>query len=124
MLYEVSIPPLAPRTGASYQQVARQRGGYAQAAAISVVSLAEDGRCKDVRLVLFSVGETPILSGSAAKMLVGQEATPDLVAEVARTVAKDEVDPGSDLHGSAEYRHHLVEVLSERSLTQAFERAK
>lgn len=124
MLVEVVLPPMAPRTGAAYKQVSRQHGGYAQAAAISVVSLDESNRCKDVRVVLFSVGETPILSKAAAQILVGNQPTPQAIAEVAAMVAKDEVDPGSDLHGTSAYRRNLVNVLVGRSLTEAFSRAR
>ncbi len=123
MLAEVILPPLPPRTGGAYKQVSRQRGGYAQAAAVSVVTLDERNRCKEVRLVLFSVGETPILSKYAAKVLVGNEPTAAAIADVAAEVAKSEVDPGSDLHGTAEYRRNLVNVLVGRSLTEAFARA-
>ena len=124
MLAEVVLPPLAPRTAGSYKQVSRQRGGYAQAATISVVSLDDRNRVKDVRCVLFSVGETPILSKYAAKVLVGNEATEAAIADVATYVAKNECDPGSDLHGTTEYRRQLVEVLVRRALTEAVLRAK
>ncbi len=124
MLAEVILPPLAPRTAGAYKQVSRQRGGYAQAAAISVVTLDDRNRCKDVRLVLFSVGETPILSKYAAKVLVGNEPTPAAIADVAAEVARSEVDPGTDLHGTAEYRKNLVNVLVGRSLTEAFARVR
>lgn len=124
MLAEVVLPPLAPRTAGSYKQVSRQRGGYAQAATISVVTLDDHNRVKDVRLVLFSVGETPILSKYAAKVLVGNEATEAAIAEVAAYAAKNECDPGSDLHGTAAYRRQLVDVLVRRGLTEAVQRAK
>jgi aerobic carbon-monoxide dehydrogenase medium subunit len=124
MLAEVVLPPMAPRSGSSFQWVSRQRGGYAQAAAISVVTLDDRNRCKDVRVVLFSVGENPILTQAAPRILVGNEPTAEAIVEVAATIAKDEVDPGTDLHGTAEYRRHLVNVLVGRSLTEAFDRAK
>ncbi len=124
MLAEVVLPPLAPRTAGSYKQVSRQRGGYAQAATISVVSLDDRNRVKDVRCVLFSVGETPILSKYAAKVLVGNEPTEAAIADVAAYAAKNECDPGSDLHGTTEYRRQLVEVLVRRALTEAVLRAK
>ena len=124
MLTEVSIPPLAPMTAASYQQVSRQRGGYAQAATICVVTLDANRNCKDVRLVLFSVGETPILSKIASGTLVGKPFSEDLIDKVAAEVAQKEVDPGSDLHGTAEYRRELVKVLSRRALVEAFQRVK
>ena len=124
MLAEVVLPPLAPRTAGSYKQVSRQRGGYAQAATISIIGLDERNRVKDVRYVLFSVSETPILSKYAAKVLVGNEPTEAAIADVAAYVAKNECDPGSDLHGTTEYRRQLVEVLVRRALTEAVLRAK
>ncbi|MHB8112635.1 MAG: FAD binding domain-containing protein [Bellilinea sp.] len=124
MLAEVVLPPLAPRTAGSYKQVSRQRGGYAQAATISIVGLDDRNRVKDVRCVIFSVGETPILSKYAAKVLVGNEPTEAAIADVAAYVAKNECDPGSDLHGTTEYRRQLVEVLVRRALTEAVLRAK
>lgn len=123
MLAEVILPPMAPHSTGAYKQVSRQRGGYAQAAAISVVTLDDRKRCKDVRLVLFSVGETPILSKVAPRVLNGNEPSEAAIREVAAQVAKDEVDPGSDIHGTAEYRRNLVDVLVGRSLTEAFARA-
>ncbi len=124
MLAEVVLPQLAPRTAGAYKQVSRQRGGYAQAATITVVTLDERNRVKDVRLVLFSVGETPILSKYAAKVLVGNEATEAAIADIAAYAAKNECDPGSDLHGTAAYRRQLVDVLVRRGLTEAVQRAK
>ena len=124
MLAEVVLPPLAPRTAGSYQQVSRQRGGYAQAATISIVTLDDRNRVADVRCVLFSVGETPILSKYAKDKLTGIEATAEAIADVAASIAKNECDPGTDLHGTAEYRRQLVQVLVTRSLTEAVQRAK
>lgn len=124
MLAEVVLPPMAPRSAGSYKQVSRQRGGYAQAATISIVTLDDRNRVKDVRLVLFSVGETPILSQYASKVLVGNDASEAAIAEVAAYAAKNECDPGSDLHGTSSYRRQLVEVLVRRGLTEAVQRAK
>lgn len=124
LLAEVVLPPMAPHSAGAYKQVSRQRGGYAQAATISIVTLDDRDRVKDVRLVLFSVGETPILSKYASKVLVGNEATEEAIADVAAYAAKKECDPGSDLHGTAEYRRQLVEVLVRRGLTEAVQRAK
>ncbi len=124
MLAEVVLPPMAKHSGASYQQVSRQKGGYAQAAVISVVTLDDSNRCKEVRVVLFSVGETPILSKAASQLLVGNAPDAAVIAQVAEQIARDEVDPGSDLHGTGEYRRQLVNVLVKRALTEAFERAK
>lgn len=124
MLVEIVLPPHPSHTGSSYQQVSRQRGGYAQAAVASVVTLDNQNRCKEARVVLISVGDTPILSTRAKEILVGQEPTAEAFKEVAHAIAANEIDPATDIHATADYRRHLVEVLVERSLTIAFDRAK
>jgi carbon-monoxide dehydrogenase medium subunit len=84
----------------------------------------ESGKASDVRLALCSVGETPLLALQAAKTLVGQVPTPEWIAKAAAIAATEDVDPGGDIHCSVEFRRHLVEVVSRRALTQAFERAQ
>lgn len=124
MLGEVILPPLPKGTGSSYQQVSRQRGGYAQAAVASVVTVNDSGVCTGCRMALISVAEVPLLSKTAAKMLVGQKPTQALFEAVAEEAATKEADPGTDLHATADYRRNLVRVLVVRSLTAAFARAR
>ena len=124
MLAEVVIRPLPPKTGSKYVQVSRQNGGYAQSAVASVVTLDDRNRCKEVRLVLMSLGEMPILSSKAPALLVGHEFSPDLVKTLAEEIVKSEIDPATDLHATAEYRRRITRALVIQSLTEAFDRAK
>lgn len=123
MLDEILLPPLPKRAGTSYQQVSRQRGSSAQAAVNTVVAVDDRGRCSYARVVLNCVGETVILSKEATRLLVGQEPKRELFQEIGEAVQK-EIDPGTDMHATAEYRRHLVKVLITRALTEAFDRAK
>jgi aerobic carbon-monoxide dehydrogenase medium subunit len=123
MLVEVQLPPLAKGSAASYQQFSRQKGGYAQAAAVTLVTVGPDGRCTDVRMSLISMAEVPVLSKEAQRILVGQKPTPEAFETVAEAAVKKETDPGSDVHATADYRRHLCKVLIVRSLTEAFARA-
>ena len=124
MLAEVVFPPMPMNTGGSYQQVSRQKGGYAQAAVITTVTLDESNKVKEARVALFSVGETALLAKKANEVLAGQVATPELIEEVAAYIAKNECDPGTDIHGTEEYRRNLVHVLVRRSLTEAVQQAR
>jgi len=124
MLAEVVLPPMAPNTGASYQQVSRQKGGYAQAAVISTVTMNGSDKVKEARVALFSVGETAMLAKKPNEVLAGQTPTAEAIEEIAAYVAKNECDPGTDIHGTEEYRKNLVHVLVRRSLTEAVERAR
>jgi CO/xanthine dehydrogenase FAD-binding subunit len=124
MLAEVVLPPMAPHTGASYQQVSRQKGGYAQAAVISTVTMDGSDKVKEARVALFSVGETALLANKPNELLAGQVPTAEAIDEVAAYVAKNECDPGTDIHGTEEYRRNLVHVLVRRALTEAVQQAK
>lgn len=124
MLAEVVLPPMAPKTGASYQQVSRQKGGYAQAAVISSVTMNGSDKVKEARVALFSVGETALLATKPNEVLAGQTPTAEAIEEIAAYVAKNECDPGTDIHGTEEYRRNLVHVLVRRSLTEAVQRAR
>ena len=123
VLVEIALPPMPPRCGWSFQEVARQSGAYGLAGVATLVALDDKKRCQQVRMVFLSCGERPMLAQHAAKVLVGQAPTPDAIRAAAEAAAKDDVDPSSDIHASAAYRRHLVKVLAFRALTQAFQRA-
>ena len=124
MLVEVVIRPQPPKTGTKYVQISRQSGGYAQSAIASVVTLDEHNRCKEVRLVMISLGEMPILSMKAGEILIGKEFSLDAVKTVADEVVKSEIDPANDLHATADYRRSITRALVVQSLTEAFDQAK
>jgi carbon-monoxide dehydrogenase medium subunit len=123
MLAEVVLPANPPHTGSNYSQVSRQSGGYAQAAVASVVTMDGD-KVKNVRLVLISVGEVPILSQKAVEIMVGEKPTADVLKAVAEAVATSEIDPATDLHATADYRRTLIRVLVTRSLAESIARAE
>lgn len=123
LLVEISLPPLPPRSGWSFQELARRHGDYALVGAAAVVALDERGRCREARLVFLSVGEKPVQAYRAVSLLEGEMPTSDLIVSAARTAARHDIDPGSDIHASADYRRHLGEVLARRTLMRAFDRA-
>jgi carbon-monoxide dehydrogenase medium subunit len=124
LLVEVALPPLPARSGCAFQEVARRHGDYALVGAAAVVTLDEQNRCERTRLVFLSVGDGPVVAQQAAAALKGQTPTPEAIAAAAEIAASADVDPGSDIHASAAYRRRLVNVLTRRVLTQAFERAR
>jgi carbon-monoxide dehydrogenase medium subunit len=131
IVVEIALPPIPgtplrgvpPRSGWSFQEVARQSGAYGLVGVAAVVSLDGQQRCKAARMVFLSCGDRPMLAQQAAKLLVGQAPTPEAIRAAAEAAAKDDVDPSSDIHASAAYRRHLVKVLAVRALTEAFQRA-
>jgi carbon-monoxide dehydrogenase medium subunit len=124
LLVEVALPPMPPHSGWAFLEVARRHHDFALVGVATVVTLDDRNRCKRVRLVLFSVGDGPVLARQAAGALIGQAPTPEAICAAAEIAATADIDPGSDIHASAEYRRHLANVLSHRALEQAFERAR
>jgi 6-hydroxypseudooxynicotine dehydrogenase subunit alpha len=124
LLVEIALPPLRPRTGTAFLEVARRHGDYALVGVAVVVTLDATGQCQAARIALLSVGDGPVLAVEAGKTLVGQKRSDELLRAAADTAAKRDVDPPSDIHASAAYRRRLVEVLTRRALARAFERAE
>jgi CO/xanthine dehydrogenase FAD-binding subunit len=124
LLTEIALPPLPPRSGWAFREIARRHGDYALVGVAAVVTLDASNRCQQARIVFLSVGEGPVAAHQAAEALKGQAPNADIVRAAAETAASQDIDPPSDIHASAEYRRHLAKVLTEQALTQAFERAQ
>jgi aerobic carbon-monoxide dehydrogenase medium subunit len=123
ILMEIVLPPIVPRTGWSIQEVSRRQGDYAMVGVAATVTLDEQGRCNDARIVLLSVGEGPTQARAAMALLHGETPSPALIAAAAETCATQDIDPTADIHASVAFRRHLAKVLTKRALTEAFQRA-
>ncbi|MFP4344962.1 MAG: FAD binding domain-containing protein [Anaerolineales bacterium] len=124
MLVEVAVPPMPPRTGWSYQQFSRQHGTQALVGVAVMVTLDKRGRCRDARIALLGVGEKVLLASEGSGLLVGEKPKSELLQAVAEKVVSADIDPGGDIHASADYRRHLTNTLTRRALSVACERAR
>ncbi len=99
----------------------------------SSVTLGKDGTCivnacasvngDRPRVVVGCVAAVPVRLESMESKLTGGEITASSAREAARGVGA-ELDPPADVHASAEYRRHLVEVVAARAVAQAAERRR
>lgn len=118
----VEVPVAAPRTGSCFTEIARRAGDFALVEAAATLSLDEEGRCADVRLVVGAVSDRPIDVSGSARTLVGRSPADAAVGELARAVAED-VEIGPNSHAGVEYRRELVAVLIRRAIRAAAARA-
>ena len=123
LLVEIEIPSLPARSGWSLQEVARRPHDFALVGVVAVVTLDRKGRCEEARLVYLSAGDGPVSAPEAAALLKGEMITQDLIVAAAEKASTDEIDPGSDIHATAEFRRHLANVLTRRALEEAHQRA-
>ena len=119
----IEVPARAGQTGdASLRQGGRVSLSL-PLAGVAVVLTLDDGRCTGADVALGAVAPTPALAPAAADRLVGSELDATTVAEAAR-IAAGEARPISDLRAGAAYRRELVEVLTQRVVARAAERAR
>jgi carbon-monoxide dehydrogenase medium subunit len=79
------------------------------------IRLDEHGAIAEARIVLASVGPTPMRAASAERGLAGEWPTRAMLEEAGRLAASD-ARPISDTRGSADYRRSLVAVLTARAV--------
>lgn len=82
-----------------------------------------DGCCFDVRVALSSAGETPLRSPGAEAALEGRRPDEEAIQAAADAVHR-EVDPLTDLRGSAEYKREMARVFLRRAVARARDRGR
>jgi len=124
-LVQLTLPPPKARSGANYQRfIPRNEMDIAVVGVgVSVTLDASLSRCVAARLALAAVAPTPLLVPEAGAALVDGPITDDLIDKAA-ALAQAAARPISDMRGDADYRRHLVGVLTKRVLGRAIARAK
>jgi carbon-monoxide dehydrogenase medium subunit len=123
ILTGVRSPLRGGSSGSCFLEVARRHGDFALAGVAAMVNMVDESRVGSVRIALIGVRDTAVRALAAEAMLEGADPTGGSFAEAAHAAAAD-LDPVSDLHGSAEHRRHVARVLVERALRLAADRAK
>jgi len=123
LLTAIEIPPMPPRGGPAFEEMARRHGDFALVGVAAMVQVDAAGRCAAARAVLLSVGEGPVHAHLAGATLIGRAPDGTMIAAAAEIAASRDIDPPSDIHASAAYRRQLARVLTIRALTRAFARA-
>jgi len=122
ILTEVKLPGLPQATGWGFHEYAQRAGDFALAAVAATLTSA-DGHAADVRLAVTGVDETPLRIAGAEAALGGRPIDAEGIAAAVAEV-RAAVQPTDDLHGSADYRRHLVGGLVARALKDAWRRAR
>jgi carbon-monoxide dehydrogenase medium subunit len=116
ILVQVEIPD-ARGAGWGFAEVARRPGDFALAGVAALMRAAR-GRCEAARLVAFGAGDRPVRLRTAEAAIAGRPLSAAL-AEQAAAHASTDCRPPSDVHASAEYRAHLVGVLTAQVICDA-----
>ncbi|MYC35008.1 MAG: xanthine dehydrogenase family protein subunit M [Chloroflexi bacterium] len=125
LLVAIQLPAPAANSGTAYLRfIPRNEMDIAVAGVSSSVQLDASGQTiQSARIALASVGPTPILASAAGDSLAGKAVSDEAIAEAGR-LASEAATPITDMRGTIRQRHHLVDVLTRRTLNIAIRRAR
>ena len=121
ILVEIRLP-VRLGCGSAYEKVERRAGDWAVVSAGAAVWLDGDV-ISDARVGLAAVGPNTTGIPEISAALRGQEPSESLF-EQAGAIAARSCEPTTDQRGSADYKRHLADELTRRTLRRAVERAR
>jgi carbon-monoxide dehydrogenase medium subunit len=118
-----TVPAPSPRSGSHYQRhTPRKVMDIAAVGTAVYLELDASGVCTLARIALGAVAPTVVRAPRAEAALVGMAVNEETAAGTA-AIAATEATPISDQRASAEFRTHLIQVMTRQSILQAAERA-
>lgn len=124
VLKYVTFANPAPGTGTSFLKAGRRRAMEISVVNVAVrVTLTEEDKIGEVRIIAGAVGPVPFRSIAAEKIICGRQPDETLLRQAA-IVCAEGCTPRDDVRASAEYRRHMVNVNMFRALNIAVERAR
>ncbi len=125
ILVEFQIPAPAAHSADAYLRfIPRNEMDIAVVGVGASVTLdLDEDRCTEARIALAAVGPTPIFASKAGAALKGKKLDAATIERAAK-LAVEQSSPIDDMRGTAEFRRHLVGVLTRRTLALAIARAR
>jgi carbon-monoxide dehydrogenase medium subunit len=119
ILTELIVPEQSPDLRGAYLKfVTRSSEDRPCLGASAFVDLDQQGVCRELRVVVGAVAETPQEVPEAEAVAQGEPLTNELIHEVAERYARA-IEPLSDLRGSAWYRKQMIRVFVRRAIEAA-----
>jgi carbon-monoxide dehydrogenase medium subunit len=123
LLAEVRLPVPAAGTGSAYQRHTPRKQMDIAVVGIGVGLTISGGLITRARISLGAVAPTPIRSPAAETALEGQPPSQEVFVSAGEAAAA-QCSPIADVRSSAEFRRHLVRVITARMVSRAAERAR
>ena len=114
LLSAVMIPPLPQGMIGHYVKFTTGSSEERPCAGVAALARIDNGLCKELRLAVGAVSAKPVRI-EAETLANGKALTSDLIATIAAEAARN-IDPIDDVRGPADYKRHLVGVLTRRAL--------
>ena len=119
----LNFPPPEPNSGAAWERfIPRNEMDIAVVNAASYVRF-EGENVAEARIAIGAVAPTCLLVNEAAQAIIGKPLTDETIA-AAGAAAKEAAKPIEDMRGTIKQRKHLSDVLVQRTLRLAAQRAR
>src|SRR6266700_3646164 len=117
VLTGIRVPKLGPGWGYRYEKFHRTAQAWA---IVGVAALARrtNGQVAEARIGLANMGSVPVRARAAEAAAAGADVSREALRSAAEH-ADEGTSPPADLHGAADYRRHLAQVLTARALAAA-----
>ncbi|MGM0605363.1 MAG: FAD binding domain-containing protein [Halobacteriota archaeon] len=122
LITEVRVPVPATNEGSAYHKLKRKTGDYAMVGVGARLVFDDDGRIETAGIGMTAVDITNARATDAEAHLEGERPSGELFA-TAGELAAVQSNPESDEHGGLQYKKRMVDVLTQRALGDAAERA-
>lgn len=119
-LAELRVPIPAAGARSAFLEIARRKHDFPLCGVAAMGHLDPDGTCQDLRVALCAASPRPLRAPSVEAAMNGQRPDDASIRAAAAEVQAD-IEPLADVHGSAEYRRELAEVMTRRAIATAFE---
>jgi len=115
LITAISIPPLPQGLKGFYIKFTTGSSEERPCAGITALARLEDGICQELRLAVGAVSQRPVRITAGEEMARGQHLNAELIERIAAEAARV-VDPIEDVRGPADYKRHLVQILTRRAI--------
>ncbi len=111
--------PVLPAGSVSlFQKLGLRKGDAITVVGVAVSLSAKNSACTRARIALGAVAPVVLRATAAEAVLEGEALTPAVIEEAARQ-AVDACSPIDDIRATADYRRHVVNVVTRRLVAQA-----
>ena len=115
-LVSALIVPPADHLRGTYTKFTTGSSEERPCAGIAAIASMDERVCLELRLVVGAVSPKPVRLQSGESIARGERLTQELIERIAQDAGR-QVDPIDDLRGTADYKRHLVHVLTRRALS-------
>ena len=112
--------PIKEHVFSYWMRSAKRKENVISVVSVAVASEIQSGQFGESRIALGAVAPTPILARESSTKLTGSPINPETIESVSRLSAK-ESKPISDVRAGADYRRHLVYVLTKRTINKVLD---